>query len=465
MADNPFKQELERRQGFPVQQGGETRNPFADELARRELDVTPERTQLGAELALRQFQAGQQPREQALELGFRRFLNNIMAIPSATGEALAIGGAIPGTIADTVTGEGDSLGERFQQNLQAQQQQFPASALRSLPRPTTGDVIAGGQAAVDAAGNLVNLQAPNLGGEFAERQLQQQGRLQSLEQGPGGATGQIAGDVATLLTGRAPFSRARAPARRARREAAEAEFRDVAPELPEHINRQFRDVLTDKVAGLLRNRSSDIKRAAQRSAEAGLETATLALLNEDDPVTAAMLGSGAQAGGSLGLFLGEKPVKRLLPVVAGATVLTQMYKAVGPGERNIFESFDFAIDKSIAAIALGAAGAMAGSGRLRGPGAEQFPALFDAMTAIPRGAVQNRLREMNREVEAGNESPLRVLEILSSEPQRFNRDQLKALERSLYSEKSGAFVKEVERLKRNSPSFRESLNEAAGQPR
>lgn len=320
------------------------------------------------------------------------------------------------------------------------------------PGPITAQGLLGGaQAAAELPAALAQGELPSLSSAVEQ---QQQASAQAAQDQPGFTTaGRVAGDVATLLTGRAPIARVRAPAIKARREAAEAQ---VKVEIPEAIRDEFSDVISGKVIPLITETGKRLKRGTQRAGEAGIETAALAALSDADPLDSAMLGAGAQAGGSLGLFLSEKPVKRLLPVVATATVIAQMFKAIAPGERNIFESFDFAIDKSIGMLALGAAGMLTGAGRLRGKQAEQFPALLDLITAVPRGIVQSRLRELTVEAEQGNDAPLSVLEKLSTSPQDFPPSVLRRLERSLKSDKPGAFVDQVNKLMRNN-SFREKL--------
>lgn len=393
------------------------------------------------ELQRRQKQLG------ILELAGRQFINNGLAIPSAIGEALAIGAAGIQTVAEQAGGNDQGFVEGFQENREEQRGQFPANKLIDIPRPTTGDLAAGVQAPVRAGINLAQGEAPNLSGEFAQGQLNQQGRVQSLKEQPGGTIGPILGDVATVATGRVPRVQALASKNKAKRETAEREAREQGPALPEEISDEFDDILTSKILPGLGGGATSIGRGLGRAGEATVESATLALLNDQDPFKAALFGGGQQLAGSLSLTALSKLNKGLVPAIALAAVTQQMFKETTPGGKDfILESTEGAITGGAAAIALGLISGVAGSGRLRGPLANRLPQLADAITTVPRVAVQNRLRELTSAEESGNSVPLRTLELMTQDPARFNENQLTALTRALSSDKAGAFTREVERL-------------------
>lgn len=313
----------------------------------------------------------------------------------------------------------------------------------SLPIPSGEQIIAGGETGAEALGRTVT------GGEIDLNQMfgknLADARLLAAEH-PGATTvGETGADVATILTGRAPLARLRAPGQKARREAAESQARQRI-ELPEGVEDEITDVLTQRIAPFLKETGRLTRRAAGKSFEAGLEGAVLAALDEGDPSTTFGLAAGGQAAGSASLFLVEKPVKRLLPFVATAFVASEMFKAAAPGEQNFFESKDFAIQKAVAALGLGLVASLAGAGRLRGQTAERFPALFDAVTAVPRSAILSRVAELTKASEEGNELPLNVMQRYAHQPDFFNKTQQDALGRALQSPDEGAFTKEVERL-------------------
>lgn len=381
------------------------------------------------------------------EFGLRRFLNNLMAIPSATGEALALGG---GALQSLMTDQG------FDESVEQQRGQFPASALRAVPSPTTSDIVAGGQAVTGAAGNLLQGQPADLGGEFGQASQDQAQRLEQLrgQQPFAAAAGETAGDIGTILAGRAPRVTRQAARRRATREAAEAA--PPPPRLPEAVQSEVDDVISSKVGPFFKRRVAETKRGLGRVAETGTEGAALALLNEGDPISTGMFAAGGQTLGSLSLTLATHPVKALLPTVATAFVASEMFKAATPGGQNLFESKDFAIQKATAALALGAASAAMGAGRLRGKATERLPKFLDAVTAVPRGAVLSRLQELTNESQRGNAQPLTVMETFARNPGEFNENERRSLGRALHSDKPGAWIKEVERqMKRE--SFREKV--------
>lgn len=142
--------------------------------------------------------------------------------------------------------------------------------------------------------------------------------------------------------------------------------------------------------------------------------------------------------------------------VGTAFVASEMFKAVAPGDQNLFESKDFAVLKAVGALALGVASAAVGAGRLRGKATEKFPKFLDSITAVPRGAVLSRLQELTNASRDGDPTPLTVMETFARDPNAFTPDQRRALGRALNSEKAGAFRKEVNRLIKNK-SFREEL--------
>lgn len=396
------------------------------------------------------------------EMFGRTFINNVLAIPAASGEALAMGAGLAETAAGTarsmVTGQEQDQGfmERFGEATERQRQQFPASAIRQIPRVTASDIAAGTEAVTGAGRNLLQGEAPQLGEQFREGQQRQQQMIEQMEGTAAGETGEVLGDVATILTGRAPLARRRARASQQRRSQVEQEFRERI-RIPDELQDELNDSFTRNIVPFIKGTGRGLKRGTGRAVEGGIEGATLAFLQEGDPSAMFGLGAGAQAAGSLGLHAAEKPVKRLLPYIGTGIVVHEMWKAAAPGPQNFFESKDFAINMAVAGFAAGAVGALSGAGRLRGPTADKFPELFDAVTAAPRGAVRSRLEELTKNAEEGNNTPQKVLERFVQNPGAFSHDQQNALGRALNSEREGAFTREVERLMRSSESFRDAV--------
>lgn len=333
----------------------------------------------------------------------------------------------------------------------------PALTDRTIPLPTGQQVVAGMQAGAQVPGALLRGENANLSQRFDQSLVA--GEQLAQEHPTAAMLGRGAGDAATLITGRAPIVSARAPALAAKRATLEKVAREKL-KLPDEIEEQVTDVVSRRIVPFLQSTGRQTARAGSKAAGVGLEGATLALLDQQDPEQMFWFGAAGQTVGSASLFLVEKPIKRLLPFVATAWVASEMFKAVAPGDQNFFESKDFAIHKAVAAFGLGTAAALSGAGRLRGPTAERFPKMLDAITAAPRGAILGRINELRTAAEAGNDLPLRAMERYATNQQSFNSNVQNALGRALNSNKEGAFTKEVQRLMRESKAFREAMTEA-----
>lgn len=381
-----------------------------------------------------------------------RLVDNLSEVPRVGGDILAGTAAalktLPGTVSRFAQDKPLDLRNRFSQEFSEQQGLFPASTLRGVNLPDSADLMASGKALRGALASPFNGESGDVSGRFQRARADIMGDRRQLEDDHPFATmaGETAGDVATLLSGRAPIARARAPARRAQREALEQQAQSTFKNVPSGLKDELSDVLTANIVPFLRETGRLSKRAGGKAVETGLEGATLALLNDGDPEATFWFGAGGQAVGSASLFLVEKPVKRLLPFIGTAWAASEIFKAAAPGEQDFFESKDFAVQKVVAAYGLGLTAALSGAGRLRGPQAERFPALFDAITAAPRGAVLSRLQELTNNAQEGNEVPLQVMTRFSRQPNYFSENQRNVLGRALNSEKPGAFTREVERL-------------------
>lgn len=261
--------------------------------------------------------------------------------------------------------------------------------------------------------------------------------------------GEIASDVGAMVSGRTPLARSRAAGQAAQRAAIIEQARKGFDDLPHNIKGQFEDVFTEKIVPLFKESAQRLGRGTGKVAETGFEAALFAAINDGDLETAFGLGAGGQAIGSASLFLMEKPTVRLLPAVGIAFVASEMMKAVGPGDQDFFESKDFAIQKTVAALALGLVSGLAGAGRLRGPTAERLPALMDSITSIPRSVITSRMAELTKEGEAGNNAPMMVMQRFATNPSAFTEDQQNALMRAMNNPRQGVFTKEVNRLMGN----------------
>ena len=402
---------------------------------------------------------------QALNRGFfDRIINSVLNTPAGVGELLAAGSAgvqtAAGTIPRAVQGQPLEIGTRFNESLESERQKFPASALKSIEAPFDAtDLRAFNQATSFAPESVLEGERPSFGERFATGQDEQAAiRAAAEEQFPGTiAAGETGGDVAMILGGRAPLARARVPGRVARRERLAAQFKDELANIPDNIKDEVVDILSSKIIPGLTQTGRQLQRAGGKALETGLEGAALAAINDGDVAATFGLAAGGQSVGSLGLFFVEKPIKRLFPTIGIAWAASEMFKAAAPGDQDFFESKDFAIQKAVTFFGLGMLGAVAGAGRLRGEAAERFPALLDAVTAVPRAALVSRLQELTNARDRGDNVPLAVMQRFARQPSFFNENQQNALGRAMKSEKKGAFVTEVNRLMKN-PRFRKRVD-------
>lgn len=452
------------------------RQRFSGQQPPQEEGLSMDRISRTAQQTMQRLQ-GQMPRniaETGAESLARQAFSNVLNTFPALGEVTAQGSALAETGAQALLGRTDlPFGEQFQQNLERGRQQFPAASFRAGPSATAEDVLAAiatparrVRSALDrrASGDRSPLTRDEASAQtqedFQQAQFEQDARRAELLQQPGGMTGRALGDATTLLAGRAPRAGRLASERSAQRMALEqAAVARNQLRIPEATREQTRDVLTDKIIPAISRTGGATQRGLGRVAEAGFEGALIAAMNDDDPVTSAGLAAGVQLGSSASLHLLSSPVKRLLPTIGAAWALHGIYQQFTPGERNFFEQMDFAFDKVSAGVALGIMAGAAGGGRIRGPVAERMPEIMDAVTSIPRGTGQSMLRQLAVSEEDGNSLPVSVLRKMGNDPEFFTDDQLRSLSRAMMSEKDNAFLKEVERLSRESRSFQERMKD------
>ena len=231
------------------------------------------------------------------------------------------------------------------------------------------------------------------------------------------------------------------------------------------VSGRIQDAFSSRVVPFFREELPEgLANAAKKSIEAGVEAATLSAIHDSSPEAAFGVAAGAQAVESLGLFLITHP-KSALTTFGTAWLASESLKAVGPGDQDLFASKDFAVQKLVGGILWGSTSALLGGGRLRGEAAERLPEFFDAITAVPRGAVHSLIQQVILANDEGNKFPQLVLDTVVRNPNAFNRDQLNSLMRAANSERPGAFNKEVQRLLDDSEDFRNRLDEAVGSRR
>jgi hypothetical protein len=267
--------------------------------------------------------------------------------------------------------------------------------------------------------------------------------------------GEFGADFGALATMRRPVAKARgdiAATERKQMEQFIAESRVTRSSLDPAIQKKLDDVATKAYKDLAKA-SRTVGGAALKIGEAGLEGAYLAALNNDDPVVSAATQAGVQAAGSLGLWLSSDIRGRLVPFALHAFAAHELWKVFAPGPTNFFESEDFAFQLAAAGLTLGALGGLAGSGRM-GASAIAHPQLADALTSLPRAAIENRWREFRQAENDGDPLPMMIMERIGRDPSYFNENQMRSLERAFNREREGAFSAEINRLMRDSEDFR-----------
>lgn len=394
------------------------------------------------------------------EFGARRLLNNALNLPGATGDALALGGAALQTVSQSLGDTEQDFLDRLRANFEAQRQQAPASGFRAVQEQLPEN-FASIQAAGQTVGDVATGQASpgQFGEQFAQNKLELARREEALRQQQPIATGagDIAGDAATIFTGRLPRTRARQQAARETRLSEEASERAAMQGLSESGKQKISDVLTGKILPALGRGTQTAGRGAKKAGEAGIEGTTLALLNDGDPISTGMWAAGAQGAASLPLFALDEFSRAPFKSLGVGTLAFSLFQLYGPETTQVIESTEDAVRKAGAGLALGALSGLAGAGRVRGSVMENYPRFADALTSAPRGAVLSTIEDLNNAQNEGETAPLGVMEKFVTDPAFFNENQQKALGRALTSEKTGAFRQEVDRLMKNNKKFREKI--------
>lgn len=393
----------------------------------------------------------------------RTILNNIMAIPSASGDMLAGGAGLVQTLAQTPFSENpiSGFGQRLRSNINSQSQQFPANALSAIPRPTVTDVTS----AVQAIPALVpGGESPQEAFSSARAQTESTRQLEAEQRPNATMAGEVLGDVATLGLGRQPFARnlvqrgsaVNSVADDATREALEIISRrnpGIAPQINElvssgrlsdpGVNRLFRRVLDSDA-------TRSVLRGLGKAGETSLEGAFMAALKDNDPVLNAGLAGGTQIGMSIASNLLGVPssLKGLAARAVGYTAFFRLLQEFGPNENDLYDAADTTFDKMAMGLTIGLTAQMLG-GRFRGSSgvgqrlAEDLPRLTDAINTIPRGTLISLANQIQTEQKEGRSLTLPALEALSTNPMAFPEALRNRLGRAL---ENGNFAQEVKRM-------------------
>lgn len=343
----------------------------------------------------------------AREIGARRILDNLMAVPDASGELLstALSGAAAGietaarigannarSLVGTDRVKGPTIGERFERH-----QENPSvaqRALRAIPRPSVETV----SSALESVPSLMP------GGETpSDAMLRNRLEFRAEDakmrrEHPVAATvGDVGGDVLSLVIGR-------------RSSGAKNLVQRVETRLAGKASVGAAETLATDLGKVLKGPGMQrLARGGVRSLESGVEAAALDLLKDPnaDPIETAALAAGSQLVGSgalataVGLVSGGKVqagLKLSLAAIGTAGIL-QVLKSSTPGGRDrVLESVESGYDKVALALGLGVASAAIGATRY-GRGntnlAEQSRAFLDGIATVHRGTLLSVLTDWN----------------------------------------------------------------------
>jgi hypothetical protein len=344
----------------------------------------------------------------ARELAARGTVNALLAAPSASGDLLAgASAAVRGLPHILPGGEPPNFAAKYAE----EQQRFPASALRAIPRPTVDGITA----AVKSVPSLIP--GGETPGEAYDRNQFEFAEDESAmrEAHPAAAkVGDIAGDVGALFVGRRGTGLNKLMQRGETRLSGKAATA-AAETLAGDIGKIFKGPAMQKIA-----------RGAGRSVEAGAEAAVLDVLKDPnaDPIETAAIVAGGQIVGS-GVLAGAQGLVSGGPVRGGlkltvAAVATmgylQMMKSATPGgEDRILQSIESGFDKVTLLLGAGVASAALGAtryGRGNTNFSEQTRTWLDGLSTAHRGTTLSLLTdwtEGNDDERAAIESALTAM--------------------------------------------------------
>lgn len=421
---------------------GERKAAF-DEAVRRGLITLPQAQPASQQPAVSEPapQAVQAPEVGSLWQFARRaaggFVANMIGLPHAAGELLALGAALPQAAAEIaragMRGEPLNVGERFAAAREEQRQSFPASALLQAPNPSATDVLAAWRTLAEVPGAVQRAMSSEstLGQELGAAADQARATEEQIEAAHpmSSFAGDLSADALTLLAGRPT----------------------VQSLLRKRTGQQ---AVPKELADDVESATAKIQRALGRTAEAGFEGAVIGALGDGDPLQTAAWSAGIQAGGSMALETSRVAWKRPLSTVGALTLGHEIYRAVAPGRQDLFESKDEAVRAMVGAYATGVIAALAGAGR-----GKDVRSFADAFSTISRGAIASFItsrQEADRRAEVGQEHYATVLDTVAQDPNFFGREARWRIEQAANSDKPNALLDTIDELMK-SRRFRERL--------
>lgn len=366
----------------------------------------------------------------ARELGARRTLDTLMAVPSASGEIVAdaLNFARAGVHRAANAGGRNlkrilpfvepapttpSLRELYEQKTESEG--YLQSGLRNIPRPRFRDAMA---ATASIPALLPGGETPSEAFDRNLFEIEEEEAAMRAAHPTAATVGDIAGDVGSLLIGR-------------RATGADRFMRRAETRLSGKAAAAAADTLAKDMGKILKGPNMQrLGRAAGRSLETGIEAAALDILKDEnaDPLETAAVAAGGQLAGSTflgasqGLMTGGLSKAAINITVAAASTwgLLQVLKSSTPGgEDRILESMESGYDKVAFALAAGVGSAALGATRY-GRGntnlSEQTRAFLDGVGTAHRGTTLSLLTDWTEGSPQDRAAIERVLTAMASDP-------------------------------------------------
>ena len=215
------------------------------------------------------------------------------------------------------------------------------------------------------------------------------------------AAGDVAGDVGTLMTFRAPMAKNRAAL-----DYAQASGVRTLNSMQEAANTPAAQSFKELFLKGFSNSplAASLTRGVTKAGEAGIDGMMLGIMNRKDPVEAAAIGAGSQVGASMlmstltGFKGAGSPATRLMIAAGGTVAALQTLRVLTPLDAGSpVTDLQMAFPKIIGAAALGMAAGVMG-GRVTGTKAYEgardlMPVIADQFSTALRGISLERLTE------------------------------------------------------------------------
>jgi hypothetical protein len=344
---------------------------------------------------------------EGLKSGAGEVVANVLGLPHALGEVLALGNAAVSTAAGVGTaalrGEPLNVAETWKASRRMAETPSAVNPLMAMPEPNSGDVL--GAVGLEEGGSGVGTNA-----------------------------GKTAADIATLMALN-PVSRVKEIFKlRGSVPQTERRARLLARERPVEVEQKR----------ALDNAAKSLMGGAGKAAEAGFEGALVGALGEGDPANTAAWSAGIQAGGSAALAAKSKFFKTPLTTFLTLYVGHEMYKSVMPGPQDFFASKDAAINEMTAAFGLGVAAHMVGAGRY-GDAARISRGLAQAS----RAGIASVAGQLQAAKERGEPQYELIIGTMINNPDHFGEEYARRLQRAADSGKKNGVTDEIDQMMRS----------------